>query len=238
MMTWFKDRKINWSVAIGIGLMLSSSGLDGMYLTLWMPVKYWYLGLILNTAADIADLYLGHRIGKLIRSKDPIKRWGAVALGVFQVIAIAYSWFFGYRQLLRVLPTIEPVGTARIAFWAAGFIPIMLGGLGLESGLTAVTIKAFAAQEPAPAAKVPAPVRLECPECGVSASKAGRPFLLKEQVHAHLAHCPARGNGHEPAQVPAVATGASRERLPARRLGSERALRGADHRYSGIVAVA
>ena len=194
--SWFKRNK---SVLIGAGLMLASSGLDGVYMSLWMPSKFPALGFLLNTMADVCDLYLGHRAGKLIRSKDPLQRWGALAVFAGQIIAVAYSWFFGYRQLLRVLPAIEPKNTESIAFWAAGFIPLLLAVLGIEDGLSSVTSKAFVsdvATEPIASG----PAAIACPICGATAGKSGVPFRSRAALSGHMSAHAASGNGHKQAE--------------------------------------
>ena len=40
---------------VSIGLMLASSGVDGAYLTKLMPAHWGWMGLVLNTTADIAS---------------------------------------------------------------------------------------------------------------------------------------------------------------------------------------
>jgi hypothetical protein len=195
------------SLLIGAGLMLSSSGLDGVYMMAWTP-DVPVLGLVLNAMADAADLYLGDRMGRLMRSTDGTKRWGGLlALGFGQVIAVAYSWFFSWRQLVRVLPAIEPEHYLWIAPIAAGIIPLLLAILGIENGLTSFSSKRFFAEsEPTPAVRKPKP--LACPVCGITAGKNGKPFIVQEQVNAHQrAH--AGSNGHEPQVEPAQAEGVS-----------------------------
>jgi hypothetical protein len=203
--SWCKRHQ---SVIIGGFLMAASSGLDGVYMTLWMPPAVWWLGLVLNTGADFADLYLGDRMGRLMRSTDGSKRWGGLlALGLGQLIAIGYSWYFGYLQLRRVLPAIEGSAANGIALVAAGFIPLMLAVLGIEDGLQHFSSKRFFAEsEPTPAVRKPKP--LACPVCGITAGKNGKPFIVQEQVNAHQrAH--AGSNGHEPQVEPAQAEGVS-----------------------------
>lgn len=195
--SWLKR---NTSTLIGAGLMLASSGLDGVYMSLWMPSRFPVLGFVLNTMADVCDLYLGQRAGRLIRSKDPLKRWGALAVFGGQLIAVAYSWFFSYRQLLRVLPAIEPANTESIAFWAAGFIPLLLAVLGIEEGLSSVNSKVFIAESDEQAMAEPLlsePLALACSICGATEGKGGRPFLNQAALSGHMSAHKRSGNGHE-----------------------------------------
>jgi hypothetical protein len=185
---WFKRHQ---SDLIAGGLMLASSGLDGLYMALWMPPGWGWLGLVLNTMADVTDLYLGKRVGTFLRSSDGIKRWGALAIFGGQLVAIAYSWFFSYRQLLRVLPAIEPEHYEQIALWAAGFIPLLLAILGIESGLSSFSSKRFFAEsemETAKIASVPAMLRCEHTGCGF---EAGTQQALNAHQRVHS------GNGHK-----------------------------------------
>jgi hypothetical protein len=212
---WIKKHP---SIAIGAGLMLASSGLDGAYMTLLMPqhvliarwtVSFAWLGLVLNFAADGTDLYLSYRIGRLMNTRDTVKQWGAVillALGL--LVAAGYSWYFSYLQLRRVLPAFEvgEVGdvdrTARII---AGFIPALIVILGLEDGLSHFSSKRFletgeeqpAISELKPDKSEPEPLR--CPICGATSGISGKPFLTKEAVSGHMSAHKHSDNGHEPA---------------------------------------
>lgn len=195
----------NWvkrysSELIGAGLMLASSGLDGVYMALWMPARVPWLGFVLNTMADITDLYLGHRVGRLIRSKDATKRLGAIALFAGELVAVAYSWFFSWRQLLRILPAIEPEHYSWVAPLAAGFIPLLLAFLGIESGLTSLNSKTFIAEERSSIAPQPAiiePPALACSVCGATHGKSGKPFLTRAAVSGHMSEHSTNGNGHK-----------------------------------------
>lgn len=129
-------------------LVLASSGLDGVYMSLWMPGAP-ILGFILNLAADIANMYLSHRVGKLLRSKNAVKQRGAIVLFTGELVAIAYSWLFTWRQLLRVLPAIEPTDYKWLAPLIAGSIPALLAYLSLEAGINSVSSKVFVAEQSA-----------------------------------------------------------------------------------------
>jgi hypothetical protein len=194
--SWIKKSA---STLIGVGLMLASSGLDGVYMSMWMPSGWAWLGFVLNTMADISDLYLGHRAGRLIRSKDPIRRWGALAVFAGQLIAIIYSWFFGFRQLLRVFEVLEPTNTRALAFWAAGSIPLLLAVLGIEGGLSSVNSKAFA-EEVVSDPVVSDPPVIACPICNATAGKSGIPFRSQAALSGHMSAHKANGNGRKQAE--------------------------------------
>jgi len=182
------------SELIGAGLMLSSSGLDGVYMMLWMPSGFGWLGLVLNTMSDVADLYLGRRVGSLIRSKDEVRRWGAFAVFVGQLIAVLYSWFYGWRRLLTVLPAVEPEHYRWIAPVAAGFIPLLLAVLGIESGLSSFSsTRFFDESEPQTVTTEPDP--LHCPICGATTNQRGDPLLTQAQLSGHMNAHTGNGNG-------------------------------------------
>jgi len=130
MKKWF-EKNMLWLV--GVGLMLASSGIDGVYMAKWMPITV--LGFILNTVADVADMVLAHKYGKLQRKKSDEKRkWALLLLGG-EICAIGYSWFFSWLQLRIVLQAIEPQDYKWIAPVAAGFIPALLFFLGFAQAL-------------------------------------------------------------------------------------------------------
>jgi len=129
---WTMDNLL-WIVAMG--LMLASSGIDGVYMALWMPIGWAWLGLVLNTVADIANPVISHRFGQLQHDPSAAKRKASWILLGAEVVAVAYSWFFSWRQLLRVLPTVEPEDYPWIAFVSAGFIPLLLAFVGYAESL-------------------------------------------------------------------------------------------------------
>jgi len=129
------------------GLVIASSGLDGVYMSLWTPT-FPILGFILNFAADVTNMYLGNQVGKLLRSKSSTKHAGAVFLFTGEIVAIAYSWLFSWRQLLIVLPAVEPADYRWLSLVIGGFIPSLLAYLGVSNGLNSVSGKLFAAQHP------------------------------------------------------------------------------------------
>ena len=195
-------RNSTWLV--GAGLMLASSGLDGVYMSLWMPGGFGWLGLVLNTVADIADMKLGYEYAKLQRQRNEQKRELALLLLFGEFVAICYSWFFSWRQLLRVMQLAEPDAWQWVAPIAAGFIPLLLAFLGAAQALaeTSNTLFEKPQGDPAPA-KEPEPVlafvpladptpQFVCQHCGYIARSQ---LALNGHKRAH-----AHGNGH---RVPA-----------------------------------
>ena len=126
-----------WSLwLVSIGLMLASSGLDGAYMARWMgdvPA----LGYVLNTMSDVASITLTYWYGRLQFDRSSRKRSLARALLAAEVVAVSYSWFFSYRQLLLVLPETEGPAAQWIAPVAAGFIPLLLAFAGYAQALLA-----------------------------------------------------------------------------------------------------
>jgi hypothetical protein len=122
-----------WIVALG--LMLASSGIDGAYMARWMPGASW-LGYVLNTTADVAGLILMYWFGRLRQfSKNTKRHRMAIVLLPAEVITVAYSWFFSWRQLLLVLPSIEGAVAVWVAPVAAGFIPLLNAFIGYAQAL-------------------------------------------------------------------------------------------------------
>jgi len=62
--TWVQRHSL-WLMSIG--LMLASSGIDGAYMSRWMPDAWGWLGLVLNTVADISGMAIMYYYGQLIR---------------------------------------------------------------------------------------------------------------------------------------------------------------------------
>ena len=200
MKNWWDKNKL-WIV--GFGLMLASSGLDGVYMALWMPAKANWLGFILNTVADYANMKLGQEFGKLQRSRIKEKRQLAKLLFVGEAIAILYSWFFSWRQLRRVLPLVEPEHWVWVAPIAAGFIPLTLAFLGIAQSLQVASRDILTDAEPEPAKATPKP--LSCPVCGATSGKSGKPFLSQDALRGHMrAHS---GNGHKAPEAEPVPAG-------------------------------
>ena len=130
--------KTNSLWLIGSGLMLASSGLDGIYMGKWMPDGIFWLGLVLNTMSDVANQVLMYWFGRLRQSPKNSKRYRlASALLPAEMVAVLYSWFFSWRQLRMVLPAIEPEHWRWVAPIAAGFIPLLLAFIGYAQSLLA-----------------------------------------------------------------------------------------------------
>lgn len=124
---------------VGFGLMLASSGIDGAYMSKIMPDGWGWLGLVLNTTADVAGMVLTYYYGVIRREnakntkKWKLARWLLLA----EVFSVGYSWFFSWRQLLIVMIPIEGDATVWIAPVAAFFIPGTLGFIGFTESLLA-----------------------------------------------------------------------------------------------------
>ena len=123
----------------GIGLMLSSSGVDGAYLTRIMPEGFGWLGLILNTVADLSTMVLTYWYGVLKRENSKRAKLAKMANVVLagEAFAFAYSAFFSWRQLLIVMLPVEGEATAIIAPIAALFVPGLLAFIGFTQSLLA-----------------------------------------------------------------------------------------------------
>jgi len=120
-----------------IGIMLASSGIDGTYMAAWMPKGAEVLGYILNTVADISGMALTFYYGVLIRESargSKRHKLARVLLGG-ELVSVFYQWFFSWRQLLRVLPAVEPVAFGWVAPVAALFNPLLLAFIGLAQSL-------------------------------------------------------------------------------------------------------
>jgi len=176
---------------VSLGLMLASSGLDGEYMAAWMPAGGGWLGYVLNTTSDVATLGLMYWYGRLQMDASSSKRQKSKRLLIAEAIATLYSWFFAWRQLLRILPEVEQ-GTMRISSlnWeaesahvvapiAAGFIPVLLIAIGYTQALLAGRIER---------------------EHGDSTAAQEQPQA--EQAEAQSGSKSARGNGHSAHQCP------------------------------------
>jgi hypothetical protein len=122
----------NSLVLVSIGLMLSSSGLDGAYLSRLMYPPFGYL---LNTISDIAGMVIMYWFGRLQQDRSSRKRKLSYILLPSEIVSVAYAWFFGWRQLLIVLPEVEGSESKWIAVIAAGFIPLLLAACGYAQAL-------------------------------------------------------------------------------------------------------
>jgi len=135
-MKHIKDAIVNNSLwLIGLGLMLASSGIDGAYMSQWMPPGWEWLGLVLNTMADIGGMVLMYWFGRLRQDRSKAKRQLAYALLASEIVSVVYSWGFSYLQLRRVLVAVEGDEAEVVAFFAAGFIPLLLAFVGYAQAL-------------------------------------------------------------------------------------------------------
>jgi hypothetical protein len=84
---------------------------------------------------DVANPFISHRFGQLQQDPSQAKRKASWVLLGAEVVAVAYSWFFSWRQLLRVLPAVEPADYIWVAPISAGFIPLLLTFMGYAESL-------------------------------------------------------------------------------------------------------
>ena len=123
-----------------IGLMIASSGFDGAYLARMMPTGWGWLGLLLNTMADITSelgMYWYGRLQQDVKAKRKKARW--ILAG--QVVLVGYAWLFGWRQLVPKMRQIDPDAATWMAPLAAAFIPMALIVLGYIQSLLAGRIE-------------------------------------------------------------------------------------------------
>jgi len=132
MMNWILTNSL-WCV--GLGLMLASSGIDGTYMAEWMPNGWQWLGYVLNSTADVSGIALTYFFGRLQQDRSKAKRRLAMIVLGGELVGVFFSWFFGWRQLLIVLPVVEPVDYQWIAPIAAAFIPLLLAFIGYAESL-------------------------------------------------------------------------------------------------------
>jgi hypothetical protein len=135
---WFRDHSL-WIVSLG--LMLASSGIDGAYMAKWMPLRFGWLGLVLNTMSDISGMVLVYWYGRLQQDRSSRKRRLSNVLVAAEVVAVLYSWFFSWRQLRAVLPQYEEDDWKWVASISAGFIPLLLAFVGYAQSLLAGRIE-------------------------------------------------------------------------------------------------
>ena len=131
---WFRDNSL-WIV--GLGLMLASSGLDGVYMSKWMPPGYGWLGLVLNTTSDISGMVIIYWYGRLRQDRSSRKRRLSNVLLAAEAVTVLYSWAFSWRQLRAVLRQYEPQDWQWVSAVAAGFIPLLLAFVGYAQALLA-----------------------------------------------------------------------------------------------------
>lgn len=189
---WLRTNSL-WAAALG--LMLASSGLDGAWLAKMMPPSLEWLGYVLNTTSDLAGLIIVYWFGVFRQSPKNTKRYRlALVLLPAELVAVAYSWYFGYLQLLLVLPAVLGAGVQQVALISAGFIPLLLAFIGWAQALLAgkwdtqqaPAVRAGAHATPAEIRAMPAePVYKVCKLCGYTA----------RSQQAWAGHC--RGKEHK-----------------------------------------
>ena len=132
---WLRNNSL-WAAALG--LMVASSGLDGAWLAKMMIPGQGWMGYVLNTTSDLAGLILIYWFGVFRQSPKNTKRYKlALILLPAEIVAVAYSWYFGYMQLLLVLPAVVGADAKQVALVSAGFIPLLLAFIGWAQALLA-----------------------------------------------------------------------------------------------------
>jgi uncharacterized membrane protein YeaQ/YmgE (transglycosylase-associated protein family) len=186
---WLRTNSL-WAAALG--LMIASSGLDGAWLAkMMMPGQGW-MGYVLNTTSDVVGLILMFWFGVFRQSPKGTKRYKlALVLLPAEIVAVAYSWYFGYLQLLLVLPAVVGANAQQVALVSAGFIPLLLAFIGWAQALLAgkwdvvkdTPLTDSLEKAPAAPSKAPkAPEQFVCKQCG-------KPFRSKQARGAHMRFC-------------------------------------------------
>jgi len=189
---WDKVRSSSlWLV--GFGLMLASSGLDGVYMSKWMPGAMGWLGFVLNTMSDIASLVIMYWFGRLQQS-GKVKRRASWVLVPSEVVAVAYSWYFSWRQLRAVLPAVEAEDWEQVSKIAAGFIPLLLAFIGYAQSLLAGKLdgKPAKAEETRQERQEKPAQQFDCPLCVCS---FGSQQALNAHMRRHKREQASNGNG-------------------------------------------
>lgn len=196
---------------MSIGLMAASSGVDGAYMSTWMPRRAYWLGYVLNTTSDVASEVLMYWFGRLQQERKGSKKWRfSWWLLPAEVVIVTFSWFFSWRQLRIVMPAVEGAAAAWVAPISAAFAPILLASIGYAQALLAgkfedADMSTFSTQrerhsEPISEASEPvkrieqeseAESALRCPYCGATANARGEPFRSQQAVSAHMRWCEA-----------------------------------------------
>jgi hypothetical protein len=197
---WFVKAAL-WLVAAG--LMITSTCFDGVYLENLSILTGF--GFALNVFADIANPAMMYWYGRLQQDRSKVKQRKSESILTWERIAIGYSWLFSWRQLRGRVYLIETAPLAAklhgtelasvieielLAFAFAGFVPLMLAGIGALQALIAGRIENEPTAEQAPAETEPIeqPVSFPCPHCS-------EVFPSQQAVNGHQrAH---RTNGHK-----------------------------------------
>jgi len=144
---WFLQASL-WIASIG--LMVASSGLDGAYLAQLMPAGWGWLGLLLNTMADITSELGMYWYGRLQMDRSSAKRDKSRWVLVGQVALVGYAWLFGWRQLVPKMRQVDPDAAVWMAPMAAAFIPLALIVVGLIQALLSGRIEDAKPDKPVP----------------------------------------------------------------------------------------
>jgi hypothetical protein len=183
---------------MSVGLMAASSGIDGAYMAAWMPPGAGWLGYVLNTVSDVSSEILMYWFGRLQQRRKRSKKWRlSWWLLPATALVIAFSWFFSWRQLLRVMPALEGEATRWVAPVSAAFVPALLAATGYAQALLAGKFE-DAPQSDAGETQPAGDARVEvfsCPRCGAEATADGKPFRSQQSVAAHLRYCDGKGGG-------------------------------------------
>jgi len=123
---------------VGLGVMAASSGVDGAYMSAWMPDGAGWLGYVLNTTSDAGSEVLMYWFGRLRQERKGSKKHRlSLLLLPAEIVIVAFSWFFSWRQLLRVLGPVEGAQARWVAPVSAAFAPVLLASIGYAQALLA-----------------------------------------------------------------------------------------------------
>lgn len=177
-----------WIAALG--LMLSSSGIDGAYMAKMMEPFLWMLGYVMNSVADLAGLIIMYWYGRLQQEGRGSKKWrlSRALLGA-EIVAVSYSWFFSWRQLIRALQPVEQQDTIWVAPIAAGFIPLLLAFIGWAQALRAGKFEDQQVEQVVVVEEQAETESLKCPLCGSATSKSGEPWKNQRALDTHIGWC-------------------------------------------------
>lgn len=177
-----------WLAALG--LMLASSGIDGAYMASMMEPSLWPLGYIMNTMSDVSGLAIMYWFGRLQQEHRGSKRWklSRVLLGA-EVVAVGYSWFFSWRQLIRTLQRVEYQDTIWVAPIAAGFIPLLLAFIGWAQALRAGKFEDQLEGQVVETEEQVIAELLQCPLCRATTSRSGEPWKNQRALDTHIGWC-------------------------------------------------
>ena len=137
---WQRFLKVSLWLA-SIGLMIASSGLDGAYLSKLMPAGWAWLGLVLNTVADVVSELVMYWYGRLQMDASSAKRKRSRYLLVGQAMLVLYAWLFSWRQLVPILRQVDAEAATWLAPLSAAFIPTALIVVGYAQALLAGKIE-------------------------------------------------------------------------------------------------